>query len=71
MLSYGPTADDVRSRADRLFVYLDRLLRGGSPDELPVIQPSRYELVINMRTAKALGLTIPRPLRQRADELIE
>src|SRR5215471_9699835 len=67
LLSYGPLAQE---RFHRMAIYVDRILRGAKPGELPVEQPTTFELVINLKTAKALGLTIPQSLPLRADEVI-
>jgi putative ABC transport system substrate-binding protein len=68
LMSYGPNLDDNFRRAA---VYVDRILKGAKPGELPVEQPTRYYLVVNVKTAKALGLTIPPSVLGRADEIIQ
>ena len=68
LMSYGP---DISAMARQLAQQVDRILRGAKPGDLPMEQPSRFDLVLNLRTAKALGLAMPQPLLQRADELIE
>jgi len=70
LMSYGPLETDTGSLSTRSAEYVSRILRGVKPAELPVEQPSRYLLVINRRTAKSLGLTIPPSLLARADELL-
>ena len=68
LMSYGPNFDALTKRAA---VYVDRIFRGEKPADLPVEQPTKFELVINLKTAKALGLDVPLHMQQLADEVIE
>ena len=67
LLAYAP---DIADQGKRVARYVDKILKGTNPGDLPVEQPTKFELVINMKTAKALGLTIPPSLLLRADEVI-
>jgi putative ABC transport system substrate-binding protein len=68
LISYGPNVADIYRRSG---IYVGKILNGAKPSDLPIQRPERFDLVINLKTATALGLNIPTQLQQLADEVIE